>query len=87
MRPEEIVARLREQPFRGLRIHISDGQSYDVTHPELLLVTRTIVHIALPPVVHGVATGRSVYCDPIHVTRIEPLDGRKRRKGAKSRKA
>ncbi len=36
--PNEIQTRLREQPFVPVRIVTSSGQSYDVTHPELVLV-------------------------------------------------
>jgi len=36
--PNEIQKRLNERPFRNLRIVTSSGQSYDVTHPDLVLV-------------------------------------------------
>ena len=79
MTAEEIVSRQRKRPFKGLRIYISDGQSYDITHPELMFVTRTIVHIALPPLdLHGIPTGGSGYVAPVHITRIEPLNGKRR---------
>jgi hypothetical protein len=43
------------------------------------LVTSSIVQIALPPLDrHGIPTGGSVYVDPVHVTRIQPLNGRRR---------
>ena len=86
MTAEEIVARHRKRPFKGLRIYVSDGQSYEITHPDLMFVTRTIVHIALPPLdSHGIPTGGSVYVDPVHITRIEPLNG-ERRPSRKSRR-
>ena len=77
MTAKEILERQRRRPFSGLRIHVSDGKSYDVTHPEMMIVTKTLVFIALPPVVEGVPEGGSVYCDPVHITRIEPLNARK----------
>ncbi|MBI1826275.1 MAG: hypothetical protein HY287_00130 [Planctomycetes bacterium] len=74
MLAHEIKALLRTQPFQGARIHISDGETYEVMHPDMVYVTSTIVQIALPPLdAHGIPTGGSVYCDPIHITRIEPL--------------
>jgi len=78
MRPDEILKLQREQPFTGLRIYISDGSSYDVRHPEMMLVTIHKVYIALPPSRKDSAPGGAVHCDPIHITRIEPLNGRKR---------
>ena len=80
MGPNGIRAHLRKQPFRPIRIYVSDGSSYDVRHPELMLVTRTEVIIALDPGNDAVPE-RSVYCDPMHITRIEPVD-RGKRKGA-----
>ncbi len=87
MTPYEIKAQLRTQPFQGIRIYISDGESYEVAHPDMVLVTSSIVQIALPPVDdHGIPTGGSVYVDPVHVTRIQPLNG-KRRPNRRSRRA
>jgi hypothetical protein len=37
---EEIQARLREKPFRALRIVASEGQRYDIHNPDLVLVGR-----------------------------------------------
>jgi len=86
MTPYEIKAQLRTQPFQGKRIYISDGESYEVTHPDMVLVTTSIVQIALPPLDrHGIPTGGSVYVDPVHVTRIQPLNG-KRRPNRRSRR-
>lgn len=86
MTPHEIKSQLRTQPFQGIRIFISDGESYEVTHPDMVLVTTSIVQIALPPLDHhGIPTGGSVYVDPVHVTRIQPLNG-KRRANRKSRR-
>jgi hypothetical protein len=81
MRADRIRAHLRKEPFRPLRACVSDGSSYDVRHPELMLVTRTEVVIALDPG-NDAVPARPVYCDPVHVTRIEPLDGDKRKRGA-----
>jgi hypothetical protein len=37
---QQIKARLREQPFKPLRIVTSSGQAYDIGHPDLVLVGR-----------------------------------------------
>ena len=36
--PEAIQARLREKPFRPLRIITGEGQRFDIYHPDLVLV-------------------------------------------------
>jgi hypothetical protein len=38
--PEEILARLRVQPFRPLHIVASEGLRFDIEHPDLVLVGR-----------------------------------------------
>jgi hypothetical protein len=34
MRPEELTELLRVRPFVPLRIHLTDGQSYEIHHPD-----------------------------------------------------
>ncbi len=82
MRPTEIQAHLRKQPFRPIRVYISDGSSCDVRHPEMAIVSRTEVVIALYAGDDDIPE-RFAYCDPVHITRIEPLDGAKRKRAPK----
>ncbi len=79
MRAEEIRTHLRREPFRPIRVYISDGSSYEVRHPELMYMTRTEVIIALDPGGDEIPE-RSAYCDPVHITRIEPLKRNKRKR-------
>ena len=85
MSPNEILALQRTRPFAGLRVHVSDGTSYEVLHPENMTVTRTIVFIAMRPGPDGVPD-RGVYCDPVHITRIEPLHGAVGKRAGKRRR-
>ncbi len=85
MRANEIRVHLRRELFRPIRVYISDGSSYDVRHPELLFVPRAEVVIALDPGNDEIPE-RSIYCDPIHITRIEPLDDTKRKRSPKRRR-
>lgn len=77
---KEIIQLQRTRPFPGLRIHVSDGETYDVKQPKMMSVTRTMVHLAVSPGKDGVPL-RSVFCDPVHITRIEPINGKKRTAG------
>jgi hypothetical protein len=45
---------------------------YEIRRLDMMLVTKTAVVIALPDVTDEVPE-RTVYCDPVHITRIEPL--------------
>jgi hypothetical protein len=78
MRAEEIRSHVRAQPFRPFRVFVSDGSSYDVHHPELIFVTHREVVIA-QELGESDIPERSAYVDPVHITRIEPLNGQKRR--------
>ncbi len=85
MRPAEVRAKLRKRPFRPIRIYISDGAAYDVRHPEMAAVSRTEVAIGLAPIDDDLPE-RFAYVDPMHITRIEPIDGRKPpRRGRRTR--
>ena len=70
MNAEQVREHLRKQPFQPFRLFMSDGSSYEVRHPEFALVTRREITIALAPR-SGDLPERAVYCDPLHVTRIE----------------
>ena len=78
MRPDDIRAHLRKQPFEPFRVYLSDGSSYEVRHPELMLVTRTEVIIGLGGEDDELPESK-VFCDPIHITRIKPIGGQRPR--------
>ena len=79
MRPDDIRAHLRREPFQPVRVYISDGSKYDVRHPEMMLVMRTEVIIAIDPGQDAIPDHK-VFCDPIHITRFEPVNGQKRKR-------
>ena len=74
MRPKEIVRLQLKRPYIPLRVHVSDGSWYDVRHPEMMTVTSTLVFIGQEPFDYGLPE-RFASCDPLHVTRVEPIDG------------
>jgi len=49
MRAEDLLAMLRRRPFVPFRIHMTDGQTYDIVHPEAVLVLRSRAIIGLRP--------------------------------------
>ena len=76
MRTSEIEKQLRHRPFLPFRLRMSDGTACEVRHPEMLMISRTIVALAI----HKPRARRPeaiVLCDPVHIIRIEPVsDGR-----------
>lgn len=85
MRADEIRTHLRKEPFQPLRVFISEGSHYDVCHPELMFVTQREIIIGLEAG-NGDIPERSVYIDPIHITRIEPVKQMKRKRTKKRTK-
>ena len=74
MNAEKILNHLKREPFKPIRLYMSDGSSYEIRHPELALVTRREVIIALPPS-EGNLPDQTVFCDTLHITRIEAASG------------
>ena len=72
MRVQEIERYLKHRPFKPFRLCMTDGSSYEVRHPEMLLVSRTAIAMAVherdPQRPEGI-----VCCDPLHITRVEPV--------------
>jgi hypothetical protein len=75
MTPETIQKHLLRHPFQPFRVCLSDGVAYEVRQPEMVLVMQREVVIALPK--PGEQFPRHlVYCDLLHITRIEPINGK-----------
>lgn len=74
MAPNEIQEHLKIRPFLPFRLYVSDGSSYEVTDPVYAYVTMNRVEIATEFSEDHIPT-RSIYCDPRHITRIEPING------------
>src|SRR5262245_41200629 len=47
MRPNELIALLRKRPFVPFRIHLSNGLTYDIRHPDGVTVLRGAVDIGV----------------------------------------
>ncbi len=73
MRPEEFVQLLRRAPFTPLRIHLTDGKTFDVRHPELVWVLRSRIDIAIPGDESLGILDRVEYCSLLHIVRVEDL--------------
>jgi hypothetical protein len=73
MRPEELQELLRVRPFVPLRIHLSDGKSFDIYHPDRVLVLRSRVDIGVAPDAASGILERVEHCSLLHVVRVEEL--------------
>lgn len=75
MRAEEFVQLIRRRPFVPLRIHLTDGRTHDIYHPDSVLVLRQRVDIGVPAEPGSGILDRVEYCSLLHIVRVEELQG------------
>ena len=63
---------LSQRPFRPFRLVMSSGQTYEVRHPEMAMLTRTDILVGVDETEEGVPAEFRI-CSLPHVTAIEPL--------------
>lgn len=74
MAPDELRDALRQQPFEPFRIVMTDGATFDIRHPDLLMVGRRTATVGLTGQPGQTFYERTVKVDLLHVIRIEPLE-------------
>ena len=73
MRPKEIHAQLQQRPFVSFRMCFSDGSAFEVRHPEMAMVSRTVITLVVYNGDEDELPERFIWCDPVHVVRVESL--------------
>ena len=74
IRPEDIRDLLKKQPFQPFRMHMSNGQYYDVRHPELALVTRGTIVVAKPVAGSDEPIGEGIHLGSVlHINNVDML--------------
>lgn len=71
---------LRKRPFQPFRLKTSDGDAYEIRHPEMAFLTRAEVVIGLAER-NGIPS-RHRTVSLLHVTAVEPLDTSPAARGA-----
>jgi hypothetical protein len=77
MRPEDILAFVRKQPFEPFRITLTDGRVYEVTHPELAMVGRSSVVVGVPTTERDqelLIADRMVTASLLHIMQAEAIE-------------
>ena len=74
---------LRQRPFIPLRIHMSDGTTYDIFHPDNLLVLQSRIDIGMGADPQGVLD-RVEHCSLEQLVRVEELAKKAEPKNGKS---
>jgi hypothetical protein len=63
---------LTQRPFKPFRLVMSSGQTHEVRHPEMALLTRTDILVGTDIADDGVPAEFKI-CSLLHVMTIEPL--------------
>lgn len=72
---EIIKARLNKQPFRPFQINLSEGLSYEINHPDLVLVGWTNLHIGFAKPENPTIYYRTLRVEMDQVVGLEDLPG------------
>ena len=65
---------LSQRPFKPFRLVMSSGQSYEVRHPEMAMLTRTDMLVGTDIADDGVPAEFKI-CSLLHVATVEPSNG------------
>ncbi len=71
--PDDIQSRLRQKPFMPVRIIISSGQTFDIFHPDLVLVGRRDMIVGMASSENPAQYDRTTRIPIMHVTALEDL--------------
>jgi hypothetical protein len=63
---------LSRKPFQPVKVILSSGQSYEIRHPEMAMLTRTSLLVGTDLAPDGVPAEFKIL-SLLHVTAIEPL--------------
>jgi hypothetical protein len=74
MHAEDIRAVTRATPFEPVKVFLSNGETYDIWHPDMILTGSGAAHIAVPsPGDPPDAGSRVKIVSLVHVIKIEKL--------------
>lgn len=64
---------LTAAPFQPFRIVTSSGTTYDIRHPEIVLVTRQVLYVGIYEPNRPDFPSRAALVSVLHVTDLQPL--------------
>jgi hypothetical protein len=75
VRPENIREFVAQRPFRPFRLTLTDGLTYDLRHPDLIMVGQGMVVVGLPAADQTEPIfDRFAMISLLHIMQIEPLE-------------
>jgi hypothetical protein len=74
MRAEELAQLIRRKPFQPIRLHLTTGQTYDIRHPEFIIIQRQSAEVGVDPDLKTGVVDRVEYISLLHVVRAHNID-------------
>lgn len=74
MTAEELIELLEERPFKPLRLHLADGRTREIRHPEMALVSETNVAIGVQGDDKSKVAVRFTFCSIPNIVEVEPFE-------------
>jgi hypothetical protein len=71
--PDDIQKRLHQSPFIPVRIIISSGQTFDIFHPDLVLIGRRDMIIGMAAAENPTQYEQTTRVPLMHITALEDL--------------
>jgi hypothetical protein len=72
MSQDELRDAARRQPFEPFRLILTTGATYDIRHPDLIMVGRRSAVVGVTNDPGGIAYDRTIKVDLLHIVGIEP---------------
>ena len=73
MRSEELLDVIQSRPFKPHRFTFTTGETYELTHPEMMIVGRSLVTLGRPsPTNYRIADG-VFHVSLLHIVKVEPV--------------
>jgi hypothetical protein len=76
---QDIRERLAKLPFEPFRIITSSGQSYDVVHSELLIVSKRTVGVCTPKIEGDKDPNGAHLISILHITALEVIQSKRKK--------
>lgn len=74
MPPEPIITALRRRPFAPFRLHLADDSTYEVRHPEMLIMSTGYLALGIPATAPPPVAEHIVTLSLGHIVRMEPIE-------------
>jgi hypothetical protein len=72
---KDLADLIRRRPFKPFRITLTDGRSYEIRHPEIVMLGKTTVIVGFPAADEEEPVfDRFKIVDLLHIMEAEPID-------------